>query len=90
MNQDDDRWRVPEPPPRGPSTPPSVRFNPLATAIGVFAAIAIPIVVVGYTRPAGANTTIIVLGIAIGIVAGALAGIWVEHRHGEVWRGPHM
>jgi len=67
-----------------------VRFNPLATAIGVFAAIAIPIVVVGYTRPAGANTTIIVIGIAIGIIAGAIAGVWVDHRGGRVWRGPQL
>jgi hypothetical protein len=87
---DDDRWRESEPPPRGPSAPPTLRFNPLATGIGVFAAIAIPIVVVGYTRPAGVNSTIIVIGIGIGLLAGLLAGLWVDHREGRVYRGPQL
>ena len=87
---DDDRWRETEPPPRGPSAPPDLRFNPLATGIGVFAGIAIPIVVVGYTRAAGANTTIIVLGVIIGLIAGLIAGVWVDHRDGRVWRGPQL
>ena len=38
---------------RGPSTPPTLRFDPLSTGLGVFAAVAIPIIVVGYTRPVG-------------------------------------
>jgi hypothetical protein len=87
---DDDRRGGSEPPERGPSTPPDVRFNPLATAVGVFTAVAIPIVVVGYTRPAGSNSTIIVIGIAAGVLAGLLAGLWVASRGGEVWRGPRM
>lgn len=87
---DDDRWRESEPPPRGPSAPPTLRFNPLATGIGVFAAIAIPIVVVGYTRPAGVNSTIIVIGIGVGLLAGLLAGLWVDHREGRVYRGPQL
>ena len=56
----------------------------------MFTAIAIPIVVVGYTRPAGVNTAIIVLGVLIGLLAGVLAGIWVDHRDGRVWRGPQL
>ena len=87
---DDDRWRSVEPPPRGPSAPQDLRFNPLATGIGVFTAVAVPIVVVGYTRAAGPNTTIIVVGVLIGIVAGVLAGLWVDHRDGRVWRGPRF
>ncbi len=67
-----------------------MRFNPLATGIGVFAAVAIPIVVVGYTRAAGANITIIAIGIAVGLVAGVIAGVWVAHRDGEIWRGPQL
>ena len=67
-----------------------MRFDPLATAIGVFFAIAIPIVVLGYTRPAGKNGTIIVLGIVFGIVFGVLAGVWVARRDGRVWRGPQL
>jgi hypothetical protein len=56
----------------------------------VFTAIAIPIFVVGYTRPSGVNTAIIVIGVLIGLVAGVLAGVWVDHRNGRVWRGPQL
>ncbi|MBV9915867.1 MAG: hypothetical protein JO153_05125 [Solirubrobacterales bacterium] len=87
---DDDRWQATEPPRDGPSTPPDLRFNPLATAIGVFAAVAIPIVVVGYTRPAGPNGTLIVVAVLAGLLAGVLAGVWVAHRDGRVWRGPQL
>jgi hypothetical protein len=87
---DDDRWRRTEPPARGPSAPQDPRFHPLSTAVGVFAAVAIPIVVVGYTRPAGANGTIIALGVVAGLLAGILAGLWVAHRGGRVWRGPRL
>ncbi len=67
-----------------------MRFDPLSTGLGVFAAVAIPIVVVGYTRPAGANTTIIVVGVLVGLVAGFLVGRWVARRDGVVWRGPRL
>lgn len=56
----------------------------------MFVAVAIPIFVVGYTRPAGTNTTIIVLGVVIGVVAGLIVGIWVAHRDGRIWRGPQL
>jgi hypothetical protein len=87
---DDDRWRGIEPPPRGPSAPPDLRFNPLATGIGVFAAVAIPIVVVGYTRASGPNGTIIAIGAIAGVIVGLIAGLWVAHRAGRVWRGPQL
>ena len=90
MNQDDDRWRGTEPPARGPSAPRDLRFNPLATAIGVFMAVAIPIVVVGYTRAVGSRAMMIAIGIVAGLLAGLLAGLWVDHRGGEVWRGPRL
>ena len=67
-----------------------MRFNPLATGIGVFAAVAIPIVVFGYTRPAGVDTTIILIGIGVGLVVGLIVGLWVDHRGGRVWRGPQL
>jgi hypothetical protein len=87
---DDEPWKRSEPGGHGPSTPHTMRFDPFASAIGVFFAIAIPIVVVGYTRPAGANGMIIALGIIVGVVAGVLAGIWLAHRDGQVWRGPQL
>jgi uncharacterized membrane protein len=67
-----------------------MRFDPLASAIGVFFAISIPVVVVGYTRPAGASGLIIALGILAGLLASVLVGIWLVHRDGEVWRGPRL
>jgi hypothetical protein len=67
-----------------------MRFDPFASALGVFFAIAIPVFVVGYTRPGGVNGVIIALGIIIGLVVGALAGIWLAHRDGNVWRGPQL
>jgi hypothetical protein len=87
---EDDRWRGIEPPPRGPSAPPDLRFNPLATAIGVFAAVAIPVVVVGYTRASGPNGMIIAIGVIAGLIVGLIAGLWVAHRGGRVWRGPQL
>jgi hypothetical protein len=86
----DDRWRRTEAPPSGPSTPPDLRFNPLATGIGVFAGVAIPIVVVGYTRSAGPNGMLIAIGVIAGLLAGLVAGLWVSHRDGRVWRGPQL
>jgi hypothetical protein len=87
---DDDRWRRTDPPASGPSSPPDLRFNPLATAIGVLFAVAVPIVVVGLTRSGGANAAIIAVGIIAGLLAGLLAGLWVAHRDGRIWRGPQL
>jgi hypothetical protein len=67
-----------------------MRFDPFATGLGVFFAIAIPIVVVGYTRPGGVNGLIIALGIVVGLAAGVLAAIWLAHRDGNVWGGPQL
>ncbi len=83
---DEDRWRRVDPPARGPSAPPDLSFNPLATGLGVFFAVAIPIVVVGYTRAAGVNGTIIAVGVVAGLLAGLIAGLWVDRRGGQVWK----
>ncbi len=87
---EEDRWRGTKPPQRGPSAPNDIRFNPLATGIGVFVAIAIPVTVFGYTRASGVNTTIIAVGAVIGLLVGLIAGLWVAHRDGNVWRGPQL
>ena len=90
MSDDDDRRRRIESTGHGPSTPSTLRFDPFATAIGIFSAISIPVVVVGYTRPGGPSTTIIVVGILVGVIAGLLVGLWVARRAGRVWRGPQL
>ncbi len=87
---EDDEWQEPDPPARGPSTPPDLDFDPLATGIGVFAAVAIPIAVVGYTRSSGVNGTIIAVGVVLGLLAGFFAGLWVAHRGGRVFKGPRL
>jgi hypothetical protein len=87
---DEDRWRRSEQPTRGPSEPTTVRFDPFATALGVFFAIAVPIVVVGYTRPTGVSGPIIAIGIVVGLVVGVLVGIWLAGRDGLVWRGRQL
>jgi trimethylamine:corrinoid methyltransferase-like protein len=86
---EDDRWRDNEPPARGPSTPPTLQFDPLATGMGVFVAVTIPIVVVGFGQ-SGASLEIGVVAILIGLAAGLIAGLWVAHRGGRVWRGPQL
>ena len=87
---DDDRWRSSEAADRGPSAPNTLRFDPLASAIGVFFAIAVPIFVVGYTRPNGVDATIIAIGVIAGLLAAVLVGIWVAHRDGRIWRDPRV
>jgi VIT1/CCC1 family predicted Fe2+/Mn2+ transporter len=86
---DDDRWRASEPPARGPSTPPSLQFNPLSTGIGVFVAVTVPIVVIGFGL-AGAKATIAIVAVLIGLAAGLIAGVWISGRGGKVWRGPQL
>jgi VIT1/CCC1 family predicted Fe2+/Mn2+ transporter len=86
---DDDRWRAVKPPARGPSTPPSLQFNPLSTGLGVFAAVTIPIIVIGFGLD-GATATIAIVAVLVGIAAGLIAGIWVSGRGGRVWRGPQL
>jgi hypothetical protein len=76
--------------PDGPRTPPTLKFNPFAVGAGVFTGIAIPFFVVGYTRAAGVNGTIILVGIAVALVAAVIAGTWVAQRDGRVWKGPQL
>lgn len=87
---DDDRWRRSEQADRGPSTPDTLRFDPFATGLGVFFAVAIPIVVVGWTRPSGVSATIVAIGVLIGLVAALAVGLWLSERDGVVWRGRQL
>jgi hypothetical protein len=90
LSSDDDRPPDRARRPLDPSSPADLRFSPVAAGFGVFTAIAIPIVIVGYTRSSGVNGTIIVIGIAVGILAGVIAGLWIASRDGYVWRGPQL
>jgi hypothetical protein len=88
---DDDRWRRIEPPASGPSAPPSPRFDPFATAIGVFAAIVIPVVVIDYEVNHGhVDGDVLAIGIVAGLVVAFLVALWLARRDGQVWRGPQL
>lgn len=87
-----DAARRSDPPRRPPSlsTPTQQRWSPFGTGVAVFTAIAIPIVVVGYIRDGALSATYTVIGIGLGLIAGLIAGLWVDSRGGEVWRGPRL
>lgn len=80
---DPDRWRRATPPERGPSAPPGTGFDPFATGLGVFFAVAIPIFVIGYTRTAGPNALIMALAPVLGVIAALLAGVLAARRRGR-------
>jgi hypothetical protein len=78
---------------RGPGKPPGpqeITIGPVAGGFAVFTAVAIPIVVFGYTRAAGPDDVIIGIGVAVGLLAGLIAGLWLARRGGRVWRGPQL
>jgi hypothetical protein len=77
-------------PPGTPPGPQEIRFSPFAGGFAVFTAVAIPIVVFGYTRAAGPDDVIIGIGVIVGLLAGLIAGLWLAHRGGRVWRGPQL
>ncbi len=85
-----DRWRRTEPPRRGPSAPRDLRFDPFATALGVFLAIAIPFLVAAYSQSGLTSTLLVLAGIVIGLLVGVCVGLWVAERGGAIWKGPHM
>jgi hypothetical protein len=80
---DDDRpWLGEEPSARADLT-----FPPLATAIGVFLAVASPICFLGIARSEGTNVVIVALGIVVGTVVAVAAGLVLAARGG---RGPNI
>lgn len=76
MNED--RPWLGEEPTGGPDT----NFPPGPTALGVFLAVAGPIVFIGIARPGGADLIVVGLGILAGIVAGIAAASWLSGRDG--------
>jgi hypothetical protein len=77
-------------PPGRPPGPEDIRIGPFAGGFGVFTAVAIPIVVYGYTRAAGPDDAIIGIGVVVGLLVGVIAGLWLARRDGRVWRGPQL
>ena len=77
-------------PPGTPPGPQDIRISPLAGGFAAFTAVAIPVVVFGYTRGAGPDDVIIGIGIVIGLLVGLMVGLWLDRRGGRVWRGPQL
>ena len=79
--------------PRRPSEAagrPDLTFNPLAAGIGVFTAVAAPLAAVGLSLSGRLHTVVAIAGVAVGLLAGLVAGVWVDHRGGRVWNGPQL
>lgn len=70
-----------------PSARPDPTFESWPAGLGVFTAVAIPIVVIGLTRDGGVNWGIVALGVLIGAVAGIAVGTAIERRGGR-WPEP--
>jgi hypothetical protein len=73
-----------------PTGRPDLRFNPLATGVGVFTAVAAPVAAVGLSLSGRLHTVIAVGGVVLGLLVGLAAGIWVDRRDGRVWNGPQL
>lgn len=86
MDDEDRPWLGEE-----PSARPDPTFHPVPTGLGVFTAIAVPVVVYGVTRAGGADGAIIALGILAGIVAGLLVAYVIVREGGHPpGRGPRF
>lgn len=70
-----------------PSARPDLTFPPAATAVGVFLAVAAPIVMIGIARDAGTNALVVALGIVLGTVVGVGVYLGLVARDG---RGPDL
>ncbi|MFN8175402.1 MAG: hypothetical protein U0T02_10085 [Solirubrobacteraceae bacterium] len=70
-----------------PSARPDPTFQPWPAGLGVFTAVAIPIVLFGLTRDGGTNGAIVALGILVGAIAGIAVGVAIHGRGGR-WPEP--
>jgi hypothetical protein len=79
---------------RGPAGEPTGRpdltFNPLATGIGVFTAVATPIAAVGLSLSGQLHALLPGAGVVLGLLSGLAAGLWLDRRDGVVWDGPQL
>ncbi|HWF34689.1 MAG TPA: hypothetical protein VG295_04945 [Solirubrobacteraceae bacterium] len=73
-----------------PAGRPDLTFDPLATGIGVFTAVAAPVAAVGLSLSGQMQALIPGLGVVLGLLSGLLAGLWLDRRDGRVWNGPQL
>jgi hypothetical protein len=67
-----------------PSARPDPTFRPVPAAIGVFTAVAAPIVFYAVARAGGTDVTVLVVGLGVALVAAVAAGLFVAARGGRV------
>jgi len=84
MNEDRP-WEGEEPSARADTT-----FSPVPAGIGVFTAVAGPIAFAAVARDTGTDVVLLIIGLAIGILAGGIAGLWLASRGGRVSDRPHL
>lgn len=80
--------------PRGraedPTGRPDLTFNPLAAGVGVFTAVAAPVVIVGISLSGHMHSLVMGAGVVLGLLSGLTTGLWLARRGGKVWNGPQL
>jgi hypothetical protein len=73
-----------------PTGRPDLTFNPLAAGLGVFTAIAAPVVIIGLSLSGHMHSLVMGAGIVLGLLLGLASGLWLDRRGGKVWNGPQL
>ena len=73
-----------------PTGRPDLTFHPVATAIGVFTAVAAPLAAVGLSLSGRLHTLVTGAAVVAGLLAGLAVGLWLDRRDGRVWNGPQL
>jgi len=73
-----------------PTGRPDLTFNPLASGIGVFTAVAAPLAAVGLSLTGELHKLVTGAAVVLGLLSGLVAGIWIDRRGGRVWNGRQL
>lgn len=84
MNEDRP-WEGEEPSARADPT-----FSPVPAALGVFLAVAGPVVFVAVSRPEGTNRILLGIGLIAGLLVAVGVGMWLARRGGRVQDRPPL
>jgi hypothetical protein len=80
--------------PRGraedPTGRPDLTFSPLAAGLGVFTAVAAPLVIIGLSLSGHMHSLVMGAGVVLGLLIGLATGLWLDRRGGKVWNGPQL
>jgi hypothetical protein len=73
-----------------PTGRPDLTFNPLAAGLGVFTAVAAPVVIIGLSLSGHMHSLVMGAGVVLGLLIGLATGLWLDRRGGKVWNGPQL